>query len=557
MKTSKLIFYFSTGVQRALLVMALLLSTLPFSLPIYAQSAPTLAFVTRSVPIPLEDRPFVNHLSKQGWNVTLVDDNTVRDSGRDAIRGYDLVVISSSVYPQWIQGRLQQAPEPIVVTEHQLFPSFRMTGFQNGDRGLTSASRKLRIVNSSNPMAAGLSGDVVVSSSIAKPMNYGRVGPDAYVIATAKDSDNQSVIFAYDAGDELANGDTAVAPRVGFYMSPAHAGIANQDGWALFDAAAAWATPNAPDETDENPNPPPVTGGQIAPTVGALLGANVSKENYSSRYDAVRGFENSINRGLDIVNRFHEFSSGISSNFYWDRQHIADGRTVMISWRATDNAGSVNGTPDPRRARKIVAGQFDRQIEAMARALRDLEAPILLRFNWEMDQDYGDPQYIGTPAEYIAAWRYMHNVFERLGATNVEWVWAPRARSFAKNVGQTFYPGYEYVDWVGGSAVPINSFTDAQTIYSAWNQWASNIGKPQLLWIGLRENPQNSRWKGNFINELRSLASGQWTGLKAIVYYSSNSPLGNDYTIDTSSFALSAFRNLACSSAFTSVRRCR
>ena len=344
-------------------------------------------------------------------------------------------------------------------------------------------------------------------------MNYGDVGSDALVIANAKDSSSQAVIFAYDAGDRLANGQVASGPRVAFYMSQTHPRLANRDAWALFDAAAAWLTSNAPDVPDD-PDDPVTPGGTIAPENGTLLGANVSKENFSTRYDAVRGFENSIRRGLDIVHRYHEFSAGVTSTFFWDRQHIEDGRTLMLSWRATDNPGSVNGQPDPQRARKIVEGRFDTEIRAMATAMRDLEAPILLRFNWEMDQDRGDPQYIGTPAEFIAAWRYVHRIFEQRGATNVEWVWAPRARSFAKGVGQTYYPGFEYVDWVGGSAVPINSFTDAQTIYSDWNEWAVNIGKPQLLWIGLRENP------------------------------------------DTSSGSLSAFRNLACDPQFTPEKKC-
>ena len=296
--------------------------------------------------------------------------------------------------------------------------------------------------------------------------------------------------------------------------------------------------------------------GPIAPDSGALLGANVEKGDLDTRYDGVLAFEDLLNRNISIINRFHEFSAGLDSSFFWDRRHIEDGRTVMISWRATDNPGSVNGEPDPRRAIKIVNGEFDHEIEAMASALRDLGAPILLRFNWEMDQDHGDPQHIGSPSEFIDAWRYVHGIFRERGASNVEWVWAPRARSFAKNIGQTFYPGDDYVDWIGGSSVPVNSFTDAQTIYSAWNEWASSLGKPQLLWIGLRENPSDSRWKADFIEELRQLTTNTWHGVKAVVYYNSNSPLGNDYRITTTSQSLSAFRALACDPHYTVTQAC-
>ena len=535
----------------AIIGTALLLSTLSFAPPVDAQSSPRVAVISRDVPVPGSDEALVAHLREVGWSVALIDDDRIRDSGKNAISGFDLVVISSSVYPPRIQWRLRSAPEPIIVTEPLLYPAFRMTETGSGNWGLTTSSRKVQITNPRNPLSAGLEGEVFVATN-AKPMNYGIVGSGAYVVATAKDSDDQAVIFAYEAGDRMADGEIAAGPRVGFYMTQPHPRFANRDGWALFDAAAKFATPNAPDVS--NGDLPDF--GTLAPRNGTLLGANVSNENSSSRYEAVLAFQRQIRRELDIVNRFHEFSAALTGSFFWDRQHIEDGRTVMISWRATDNPGSVNGQPDARRASKIVAGQFDRQIEAMATAVRDLEAPVLLRFNWEMDQDPGDPQYIGTPEQFIAAWRYVHDIFEERGATNVEWVWAPRARSFAKDVGPTFYPGSDYVDWIGGSAVPINSFTDAQTIYSDWNRWASNRGKPQLLWLGLRENPDDRNWKSRFITEIRSLASGDWPGLKAFVYYNSNSPLGFDYTIDTSTSALSAFRNLACDPQFTELHGC-
>ena len=517
-----------------------------------AEAAPRVALVTRTVPAPGADQPYIDHLRSRGWDVTLVDDDRVRANGKAAVAGYDLVVISSSIFPARVAWRLRKAPEPILVAEPQLFRNFHFTDTNPANRGFTKSSRSLTITSPGNTLAAGLRGEVVVSTS-AKSMNYGTVGSDAVVIATANDAPNQAVIFSYHNGARLASGERATARRVGFYMSQTLPGFANRDGWALFDAAAAWLTPAAPDPDAPDPVDP---NDSIAPATGALLGANISNEGGGSRYDSVIDFENLVGRDIAVINRFHEFSAGLTSNFYWDRRHIEDGRTVMISWRATDNPGSVNGSPDPQRARKITNGQFNQQIDAMATALRDLEAPVLLRFNWEMDQDRGDPQYIGTPAEFIAAWRYVYNRFKQRGADNVEWVWSPRARSFAKNVGQTYYPGFNFVDWVGGSAVPINSFEDPRTIYNAWNTWASNIGKPQLLWIGLRENPNNSRWKANFFDDLRMVTAGEWVGVKALIYYNSNSPLGFDYTTDTTPQSQNAFRRLACDPHYTTTDSC-
>ena len=529
-------------------VTTLLAPLLLFSLPhADAEAAPSVALVTRTVPVPSADAAYVSHLKRRGWDVTLVDDDRIRDSGRRVVAGYDLVVISSSVYPRRIEGRLRDAPEPIIVASPALFRPFHLV---SSGRGTSTSQQQLDIKRPNSPLAANLRGRVTVATR-AKPMNYGVPGSGAQVIATLKGSTNRAAIFSYDRGDRLASGGIAKGRRVGFYMAQRQPTVANRDGWALFDAAAAWAAPEAPDPVTENR-----LIRAIAPSEGTLLGVNPMRGRTGNRYDSVGAFERTIGRDVGIVHRYHEFSAALTSGFYWDRKHIEDGQTLMISWRATDNAGIKRGEPDPARARKIVAGRFDRQIDAMATAMRDLEVPVMLRFNWEMDQDRGDPQYIGTPSEFIAAWRYIHRKFERRGVTNVEWVWAPRARSFAKNVGQKYYPGSDFVDWIGGSAVPINSYSDPVTIFGAWNQWAVNIGKPQMLWVGLRENPGDRQWKAGFFNQLRSLISGSWVGVKALVYYNSKSPLGNDYSIRTSSQSLQAFRRLACNSHFTVSDKC-
>jgi len=282
----------------------------------------------------------------------------------------------------------------------------------------------------------------------------------------------------------------------------------------------------------------------------------VSKRGAWDQYDSTVRFEQSLGRQLAIINRFHTFSSGVSSSFHFDRQYIADGRIVMMSWRATDNPNGTSGTTDSNRAKKIVAGQFDSQIRAMAQGVKGLNAKVLIRFNWEMDQSPGSAQYIGTPAEFIAAWRYVHDFFEREGATNAVWVWAPRAASFNKGEGQKFYPGDAYVDWIGASAVPINSWRDPVTIYGDWYNWASQRGKPMLLWVGLRENPSSSQWKAGFLNELNALITGPWSQVKATVYYHSNSPKGYDYWADTSTASWNAFRAMACDPHFATNDTC-
>jgi hypothetical protein len=60
----------------------------------------------------------------------------------------------------------------------------------------------------------------------------------------------------------------------------------------------------------------------------------------------------------------------------------------------------------------------------------------------------------GTPADYIAAYRHVVDIFRAQGVTNVTWVWQPTAFAFRVKPSDrryylNWYPGDAYVDNVG------------------------------------------------------------------------------------------------------------
>jgi beta-mannanase len=46
-------------------------------------------------------------------------------------------------------------------------------------------------------------------------------------------------------------------------------------------------------------------------------------------------------------------------------------------------------------------------------------------------------------------WRHVHDIFVQAGATNVLWVWSPNIITWARSDFHNFYPGDNYVDWIG------------------------------------------------------------------------------------------------------------
>lgn len=288
--------------------------------------------------------------------------------------------------------------------------------------------------------------------------------------------------------------------------------------------------------------PPPVV-----PTDGTHLGAQVNLRYGLDQYDSIVRFEQQIGRKLAIVNRFHPWSK---VQYRQEARHVADGRIPLISWRATDDK------PDANRARKIASGQYDALIRRHADAINELRGPVLVRWNWEMDQRPGARQYIGEPSDFVAAWRRIVGIFRQRGADNAQFVWAPRANSFNKGTGQQYYPGDRWVDWIGGSAVPLKAFRDFDTIFEGLHRWGAGRGKPLLAWIGAQERPGDPNWKRNFLRGADEALRERMTGFRAFVYYHALSPKGYEFWADTTPQAFGAFRAMACSAHLNAPPRC-
>src|SRR6266568_3348471 len=83
-----------------------------------------------------------------------------------------------------------------------------------------------------------------------------------------------------------------------------------------------------------------------------------------------------------------------------------------------------------------------------------------LRFDWEMngwwqfpwatalDPTSGNAINSNTPQDYVNAWRHVHDIFTKVGATNVSWVWCPNISSNGTIPLSQLYPGNTYEDWV-------------------------------------------------------------------------------------------------------------
>jgi hypothetical protein len=103
--------------------------------------------------------------------------------------------------------------------------------------------------------------------------------------------------------------------------------------------------------------------------------------------------------------------------------------------------------------RDIAAGKYDAAIDTWAKGARKWGRAFFLIPDVEMNgawEPYGPGVAGNTPADFVAAWRHMHQVVQAAGATNVTWVWCPNVDPRHKLVPfEALYPGDDYVDWTG------------------------------------------------------------------------------------------------------------
>ena len=115
---------------------------------------------------------------------------------------------------------------------------------------------------------------------------------------------------------------------------------------------------------------------------------------------------------------------------------------IQIAWNLKNEGGSLAGIVNQRA-----------KIEKEAEYLKKLGTPVLLRFGAEMNvwEKAADPE------KYIEAFRFVAKIMKEK-APNVAMVWSVNSISAeGKNYGM-FYPGDEYVDWVGVSLYCLKYF---------------------------------------------------------------------------------------------------
>ncbi len=158
---------------------------------------------------------------------------------------------------------------------------------------------------------------------------------------------------------------------------------------------------------------------------GALLGAYVLQDDY---------IEQSMETFNEVTEKQHaSFFKyvGYGKEFptEWVAEVVAQGGIPHIAFEPNDGLEVVND---------------DEYLREWAKAANASSTPIFIRWASEMNGTW--TQYSGKSDLYKEKWQLVYNVFQE-EAPNCAFVWT--VFTFPESTIEQFYPGDEYVDWVG------------------------------------------------------------------------------------------------------------
>jgi hypothetical protein len=258
-------------------------------------------------------------------------------------------------------------------------------------------------------------------------------------------------------------------------------------------AAAPTFEPTAEPVPTSTATPEPLT--LEIPVDGAYVGA------FAPEFQGAEGVEEWLADHVDELAIVHAYVGWGSEQPHLSRAWLdavaGAGAAPMVTWEPWEKAPGQFEDPDQPEYRLalIAEGAFDDYIDDWAEVAAAFGDTILVRFAHEMNgfwYPWSVTENDNTPADYVAAWRHVHDRVRRAGADNVQWVWAMNTLSGLPEEQQaldveSFYPGEDYVDWVSvigfnyGTSRPWSVWRSADEVLRDTYELLTELGPPVMI----------------------------------------------------------------------------
>jgi hypothetical protein len=200
--------------------------------------------------------------------------------------------------------------------------------------------------------------------------------------------------------------------------------------------------------------------------------------------------------------------------------------------------------------RSIASGSQDAAITTWAQQAAAYGHPFFLRLNWEMNGGWFSwgttSSNQNTPADYVAAWRHVHQIFVNAGATNVKWVWCPNIDPYnAMTKVSRLYPGKDYVDWTCLDGYNFGTpWTSFRELYESSYDRIMKLAPSKPMLIGEVASTERNGSKAAWIGSMFSALAKRFHHIHGLVWYDVKGSGGHpkDWPIESSKTSSAAFR---------------
>ncbi|WP_186807119.1 glycoside hydrolase family 26 protein [Tenuibacillus multivorans] len=171
---------------------------------------------------------------------------------------------------------------------------------------------------------------------------------------------------------------------------------------------------------------------------------------------------------------------------------------------------------------QVVDGEYIRQF---AREAKESGVPVFLRYASEMNGEW--VPWSGDPEKYKEKFRLVHDIMEK-EAPNVAMVWSPNFLP-RHNIDQ-YYPGDEYVDWVGTSLYTIpfshgerkpggNPIDYLRPIYEKYSHKPMMVSEGAVSHYSYELDEDFSEWAASQIGNMYGFLPRMFPNIKAVTYF--------------------------------------
>jgi hypothetical protein len=206
------------------------------------------------------------------------------------------------------------------------------------------------------------------------------------------------------------------------------------------------------------------------------------------------------------------------------------GALSLIKFSVQDDA--YNANKRIAKTSDIARGVYDPYFHQFADTIKDFGDPVFISINHEMNGTWfpfseGFPGSGVTAQDFVASWKRIVDIFRQRGANNVAWVWSPNVPDVGPVPFTRYYPGDDYVDWIGVSFYSGNPMSNLKQIYATYSakkplfvtEWATSPEKNQYY----QGFPGEAKWVANFFAALET----NYPRVKAISWFQWDKSDGN------------------------------